>query len=188
MTTQGKKRIQTTKGGRARVQNAPRRRNQVAVAATDDFQITHYTMALEDDPLYADDALVDAKGLNEKHRRGFLYGGRGVLMQGSGLASNGQYITIDWGKGGPKGTNTTFKYGIGGKSGSPEPWKTIAVDPSIIPMGSRVEIEIYKDKGAFLANDTGGKIKGRHIDIFVGGVSVAEANQRGTKRSKVTIL
>jgi 3D (Asp-Asp-Asp) domain-containing protein len=188
MTTVAKKRVQTTKGGKAKVRNAARARNQVAVAATDDYQITHYTLALEDDPLYANDELVDAKGLNEKHRRGFLYGGRGVLMQGSGLASNGQYITIDWGKGGPKGANTTFKYGIGGARGSPEEWKSIAVDPTVIPLGSRVEIEIYKDKGPFQANDTGKKIKGRHIDIFVGGVTVAEANQLGTKRSKVTIL
>ena len=63
-----------------------------------------------------------------------------------------------------------------------------AVDPTVIPLGSRVEIEIYKDKGPFQANDTGKKIKGRHIDIFVGGVTIEEANQLGTKRSKVTIL
>ncbi len=40
----------------------------------------------------------------------------------------------------------------------------IAVDPSVIPLGSRVEVKGY---GTFLAADTGGAIKGRKIDIFI---------------------
>jgi len=39
----------------------------------------------------------------------------------------------------------------------------IAVDPDIIPLGSLVEI---KDIGLFVADDTGGRIKGNRIDIF----------------------
>jgi 3D (Asp-Asp-Asp) domain-containing protein len=188
MTTEGKKRVQTTKGAKAKVTNAARKTNQVAVAATDDYVITHYTLALEDDPVYAKDELVDGKGLSDKHKDGFLFGRSGVIMQGSGQTSDGRYVTIDWSKGKPNGRNTTFKYGLGGATGNPEAWRSIAVDPSIIPLGSRVEIEIYKDKGVFVANDTGKKIKGRHIDVFVGGVTLAEANTLGTKRSKVTIL
>ncbi len=39
----------------------------------------------------------------------------------------------------------------------------IAVDPKIIPLGTQVEI---KDTGVFVAEDTGGKIKGNRIDIY----------------------
>ena len=39
----------------------------------------------------------------------------------------------------------------------------IAVDSKIIPLGTRVEI---KDMGVFVAEDTGGKIKGNRIDIY----------------------
>ena len=42
--------------------------------------------------------------------------------------------------------------------------RTIAVDPSVIPLGSRVFIEGY---GVFIAEDTGGAIKGNKIDIAV---------------------
>ena len=39
----------------------------------------------------------------------------------------------------------------------------IAVDPKIIPLGTQIEI---KDIGLFIAEDTGGKIKGNRIDIY----------------------
>ena len=53
------------------------------------------------------------------------------------------------------------------------PYRTIAVDPRVIPLGSRVEIngQIY------IAEDTGGAIKGNRIDMCVS--SHAEAYRRG---------
>jgi 3D (Asp-Asp-Asp) domain-containing protein len=39
----------------------------------------------------------------------------------------------------------------------------IAVDPDIIPLGTKVEI---KDLGIFTAEDTGGKIRGNRIDVY----------------------
>lgn len=53
------------------------------------------------------------------------------------------------------------------------PYKTIAVDPSVIPLGSKVEI---LDK-EYIAEDTGGAIKGNKIDICV--KSHSEAYQKG---------
>lgn len=47
----------------------------------------------------------------------------------------------------------------------PQVMKTIAVDPSVIPLGSRVYIPEF-DK-VFIAEDTGGKIKGNRIDIYM---------------------
>ncbi|WNX83638.1 3D domain-containing protein [Agathobaculum sp. NTUH-O15-33] len=46
-----------------------------------------------------------------------------------------------------------------------EEGRTIAVDSSIIPLGSRVYIDGY---GVFIAEDTGGAIKSNKIDVFVG--------------------
>jgi 3D (Asp-Asp-Asp) domain-containing protein len=152
------------------------------------FQITHYTFALETDPIHASSPLVQATGLNEPHRDSFLYGDRGIMMQGTGQASDGQYITIDWNQGGPNGRNTVFTYGIGGQGGRPVPWKTVASDPAVVPSQSRVLIEAYQDKGEMLANDTGGAIRGNHLDVFIGGATIAEAFELGTKTSRVAIL
>ncbi|KUK36482.1 MAG: hypothetical protein PWP44_620 [Thermacetogenium sp.] len=42
--------------------------------------------------------------------------------------------------------------------------RTIAVDPDVIPLGSEVYLE---GLGIFIAEDTGGAIKGNRIDIFM---------------------
>lgn len=47
---------------------------------------------------------------------------------------------------------------------TPTEGRTIAVDSSVIPLGSRVYIEGY---GVFIAEDTGGAIKNNKIDVFV---------------------
>lgn len=44
-------------------------------------------------------------------------------------------------------------------------WGTIAVDPKVIPYGTKVYIPAF-DK-VFVANNTGGAIKGNKIDIFM---------------------
>ncbi|MBN1248624.1 MAG: hypothetical protein JXC32_13275 [Anaerolineae bacterium] len=63
-----------------------------------EWRITHYPYALESDPVYAADDKVSVKGLpsGSRYRRGFIYGPRGVTFQGTGLAEDGNYITIDY--------------------------------------------------------------------------------------------
>ena len=61
----------------------------------------------------------------------------------------------------------------------PQAGKTIAVDPNVIPLHSIVYIESL---GYFVAEDTGGAIKGNKIDIFVN--STVEAVKRGTLQGK----
>ncbi len=59
----------------------------------------------------------------------------------------------------------------GTASGAPlTPLVSIAVDPSVIPLGSTVYIDGY---GEFKAHDTGGAIKGNRIDVCVGSHSEA---------------
>lgn len=60
--------------------------------------------------------------------------------------------------------------------------KVIAVDPSVIPLGSVVYVEGY---GYAIAGDIGSAIKGNKIDIFV--PNRAEALKWGVRRVKVTI-
>lgn len=74
-------------------------------------------------------------------------------------------------------TGTAVRYGV------------VAVDPSVIPLGSRLYIEsangtwIY---GTAVAADTGGAIKGNKIDLYV--ESYSEAVNFGRRTAKVYIL
>lgn len=46
---------------------------------------------------------------------------------------------------------------------------TIAVDPSVIPLGTKVYLTgSYGDLGVCMADDTGGAIKGNKIDVYLG--------------------
>ncbi|WP_243292191.1 3D domain-containing protein [Bacillus sp. FJAT-47783] len=61
--------------------------------------------------------------------------------------------------------------------------KVIAVDPDVIPLGSKVYVEGY---GYATAEDTGGAINGKRIDVFI--PSLKEAKRFGRKTVKVKIL
>lgn len=62
----------------------------------------------------------------------------------------------------------------GGVTFAPDPslplryYHSIAVDPGLIPLGSRVYVPAYRsiNGGWFVAQDTGGAINGRHIDVY----------------------
>jgi uncharacterized protein YabE (DUF348 family) len=61
--------------------------------------------------------------------------------------------------------------------------KVIAVDPSIIPLGTKVYVDGY---GYAVAADTGGAIKGYRIDLFM--PSEVDCYRWGRKKVKITIL
>lgn len=49
------------------------------------------------------------------------------------------------------------------------PYRSLAVDPLLIPLGSLVYVPAYRPlngDGWFRAEDTGGAIKGRHLDVY----------------------
>lgn len=56
----------------------------------------------------------------------------------------------------------------GGRSRPLRYYRSIAVDPQLIPQGSRVFIPAYRHHGGgwFTAEDTGGAIRGRHVDVY----------------------
>lgn len=55
------------------------------------------------------------------------------------------------------------------------PGRTIAVDPNVIPLGSKLLIDGEK----YIAEDTGGAIKGNRLDVFVA------THEEGINRGKV---
>ena len=61
--------------------------------------------------------------------------------------------------------------------------KVIAVDPSVIPLGTKVYVEGY---GYAIAGDTGSAIKGNKIDVFF--PTKADAYRWGSKKVKIKIL
>ncbi|MGF0096137.1 3D domain-containing protein [Peptoniphilus sp. SGI.035] len=65
----------------------------------------------------------------------------------------------------------------------------VAVDPRVIPLGSKLYIESmdgFASYGYATAEDTGGAIKGNRIDLFYN--SNAEANRFGRRNVKVYVL
>ena len=62
----------------------------------------------------------------------------------------------------------------------------IAADPSVLPLGSRVRLDHPGYSGEYLVADTGGKIRGRRIDIWT--PSASEAMRFGRRTVKLTIL
>ena len=66
---------------------------------------------------------------------------------------------------------------------TPTAGRTIAVDPNIIPYGTRVEIE---GVGVRIAEDCGGAIKGNRIDLLFD--THEEALEWGMQTRQVTIL
>ena len=69
------------------------------------------------------------------------------------------------------------------KMGTPCRVGAIAVDPSVIPLGSKLYVEGY---GVCTAEDTGGLIKGNRIDVFLN--TEEECVAWGVKSVKVYIL
>ena len=65
------------------------------------------------------------------------------------------------------------------------PYSTVAVDPSVIPLGADVLVDYGDGAGLrrYRAEDTGGAVKGNHIDLCVG--SHAEALQLGRRTATI---
>lgn len=62
----------------------------------------------------------------------------------------------------------------------------VAVDPNVIPLGTKLIIEGYNNGNVCVAGDVGGAIKGNMIDVFLN--SRAECRKWGRRQVKVQIL
>jgi 3D (Asp-Asp-Asp) domain-containing protein len=99
--------------------------------------------------------------------------GRPVWLEGGWRNAQGQ-VTFPLAGGGwsnGAGDRARSYRGVTFAPGSSLPlraYRTLAVDPHLIPRGSRVYIPYYKQIGGgwFVAQDTGGAIIGRHVDVY----------------------
>jgi len=89
-----------------------------------------------------------------------------------------------------KGKFVAFAYTSSGKTVegiSPVAGKTIAADPSVLPLGTLVQVSGAGPwSGEYRVGDIGGKIKGRKVDIFVNGKN--EAINFGRREVDIAVL
>lgn len=71
------------------------------------------------------------------------------------------------------------------RSGERTRWGVVAVDPRVLPLGSRLMIEGMEDT-VFTALDTGGGIIGRWVDVWF--ASDSEALRHGVKHLRIHLL
>lgn len=81
-------------------------------------------------------------------------------------------------------TLTAYAHGTTTRSGTPVRWGVVAVDPEVIPLGSRLMIEGYDT--VFVAEDTGGGVRGTHVDVYF--PDIGSALRFGVQNRTVTVL
>jgi hypothetical protein len=161
------------------------------------FTITYYVTAREDDPYYKTHGIysnwADQMGIlpgldqTKKYNLNWAYGNdRDVPFEGQGLSRFGEYITKDWIN--STSTKLVFKYGKGGKNGSPREWLTGANGDSRLQPHDWIKIKAYPNKGPFEVLDSGEQIGSAHIDIFIGDKTIEEADSYGYNTSSVSVL
>ena len=83
---------------------------------------------------------------------------------------------------------TATAYALKGRTASGH-WVTkgvVAADPRVLPLGTKIQIDGGKYSGIYIVRDTGARIKGRKLDIWM--PSVKEARQFGRRKVHVTVV
>ena len=124
---------------------------------------------------------------------------RDLVMEGTGWLRDGRTIMYARKVGGVHRFRITrSRYGITATGCQLNPYRTAAIDPRLIKLGSKIYIPQLKGTtlpdgtihdGVFTANDRG-KFRGAHVDIFVGagpGSTKPFARHGYRSRSRVTV-
>ena len=119
-------------------------------------------------------SLYEAKTLDSKyaaHQDG--------LREGTALPSPGARLAF---------SATAYCKGITTSSGVPAQTGIAAADPSLLPVGSVVEIGLLDSKynGIYTVLDTGPSVQGRQVDVYMW--SCNEALQFGRRPIRLTVL
>ncbi|WP_090991308.1 G5 and 3D domain-containing protein [Bacillus sp. OV322] len=144
----------------------------------------HYEITKENGKVVAK-KLLSKQVITEKRDRVTAIGTRQYIVQASRKAqeSGGREVYV---------SSTAYTASCNGCSGRTATGinlkenpgaRVIAVDPSVIPLGSKVFVEGY---GYAIAADKGSAIKGNRIDVFFS--SQSDAYRWGVKRVKVRII
>jgi 3D (Asp-Asp-Asp) domain-containing protein/peptidoglycan hydrolase CwlO-like protein len=116
----------------------------------------------------------------------------GLVQQAQSIEAKARQISAvssAAGGGSPVGTTGTLTvsatgYSMPGRTatGAPVGWGVVAVDPSVIPLGTRMSIPGY---GEGIAADTGGAIQGSTIDLWF--PTLAQARAWGRQTVTITL-
>jgi 3D (Asp-Asp-Asp) domain-containing protein len=108
-----------------------------------------------------------------------------VRMQGTGKLRDGRLVNM-WGRckcpTSPCFTVVEQQWGIGGAGRPLQPFRSVAVDPKLIKLGSLLHVPLLEGRtmpgrppwggfvhdGCVIADDTGGAVKNHQLDLFVG--------------------
>ncbi|MGB2710211.1 MAG: 3D domain-containing protein, partial [Conexibacter sp.] len=134
-----------------------------------------------DGQLYHIDALGDGGWVTDRGRpslpagRGGWAGGPPYWRAGGYWLTKDHRVTFPLSAGGwsnGRGKRYVELPGVTFAAGESKPlrfYRSIAVDPDLIPLGSRIYIAAYRNtagRGWFRAEDVGGAIIGRHVDVY----------------------
>jgi 3D (Asp-Asp-Asp) domain-containing protein len=108
-----------------------------------------------------------------------------LALQGTGKLRDGRVVNI-WGQcrceHSPCFKVTSTSWGTGGSGRALQPFRTVAVDPKVIKLGSMLYVPLLEGRrmpgrspwggfvhdGCLIAADVGGGIRGTQLDLFVG--------------------
>jgi 3D (Asp-Asp-Asp) domain-containing protein len=143
----------------------------VALSSANDSQL-QLNNNIEISELVSEEAVADDKKLIKKT----VSEGKVVTKEAAGAA------------GVSKGSFTATAYCLRGRTAMGHGVRRgiIAADPRVLRLGSRVNLNAGGYSGQYLVSDTGGKIKGKKIDIWV--ASCAEARRFGRRTVSLSSL
>ncbi|MDF1664911.1 MAG: 3D domain-containing protein [Planctomycetota bacterium] len=158
------------------------------------FKVTYYWVAQEADyPGEGSESVVDESGksLGTFSKR-FA---RALKLEGSGMTADGRLLNVVSKKGGIiRFKEVAAPFGLGCRNNPLVPFRSIAVDKTVIPYGTVLYIpqavgaklpDGTVHDGYFLAADVGGGIKGNRLDLFTGlGDQRMALTQAGVKNLK----
>jgi 3D (Asp-Asp-Asp) domain-containing protein len=121
-----------------------------------------------------------------EHKSDALQAAAGVNQQQQPVVASGPPIAVTAPASGGARTITVSStgYSLPGRTatGMPTGWGVIAVDPSVIPLGTRLTIPGY---GEGVAADTGSAVRGNAIDLWF--PTLAQANAWGRRTVTITL-
>jgi 3D (Asp-Asp-Asp) domain-containing protein len=168
------------------------------------FRVTFYFVAEEAArgpwPLYAPSCRSVLAYTSRHFHHELSLEGTGRLLDGRLLNFSERCECARAGHGGSRACyeevdRASFPWGKGGRLGGRvlplRPFRSVAVDTALIPLGTALFIPAWRGgywpdgsprDGCFRAEDSGARVRGQHLDLFVGRPEWARRLQRGEPR------